>query len=128
MPEQYVTSDKRNGLEVTVTGEFPTHHDDRIRIARTTNLFTRLLATILLTDGDTLRRERFAAIETQLEVADALIREDVPEVQRLLRETMQRMGVTPEQLDEITRRIVEELGRTDEDQPRDELPPAGERP
>lgn len=114
MPEQYVTSDKRNGLEVAVTGEFPNHHDDRIRIARTTNLFTRLLSTILLTDGDTLRRERFAAIETQLEVADALIREDVPEVQRLLRETMEKMGVTPEQLDEITKRIVDELGRTEE--------------
>lgn len=123
MPEQYVTSDKRNGLEVAVTGEFPTHQDDRIRIARTTNLFTRLLATILMTDGETIRRERFAAIETQLEVADALIREDVPEVQRLLRETMEKMGVTPEQLDEITRRIVEELGRRD-----DEPPPPGELP
>jgi transposase len=111
MPEQYVTSDKRTGLEVAVTGEFPTHHDDRIRIARTTNLFTRLMSTILATEGDTLRRERFASIEMQLEIADALIREDMEEVQRLLRELMSRMGISPEQLDELTRQIIDQLGQ-----------------
>ncbi|MGK2965058.1 MAG: hypothetical protein ACSLFM_05580 [Tepidiformaceae bacterium] len=120
MPEQYVTSDKRTGLEVAVTGEFPSHQDDRIQIARITNLFTRLMSTILGTENDTQRRERFTAIGTQLEVADALIREDVEEVQRLLRETMGKMGITPEQLDELTRRIVEELGGDDGPQ----LPPA----
>ena len=110
MPEQYVTSDKRTGLEVSVTGEFPPHQDDRIQIARITNLFTRLMSTILATDNETARRERFSSISTQLEVADALIREDINEVQRLLKETMAKMGVTPEQLDELTRRIVEEFG------------------
>ena len=47
MPEQYVATDKRSGLEVAVTGDFPEHPDDRVRIARTCTLFTRLVATIL---------------------------------------------------------------------------------
>jgi hypothetical protein len=110
VPEQYVASDKRTGLEVAVTGEFPPHPDDRVRIARTCTLFTRLMSTILATEHESQRRERFMAIETQLEIADALIREDVPEVQRLLQETMARMGVTKEQLDELARKIIEEFG------------------
>ena len=110
MPEQYVASDKRTGLEVAVTGEFPPHHEDRIRIARTCTLFTRLMSTILATENESQRRERFMAIETQLEMADALIREDLPEVQRLMQATMEKMGVTKEQLDEITRRIIDQLG------------------
>jgi len=110
MAEQYVATDKRTGLEVAVTGEFPAHPDDRIRIARTTQLFTRLMSTILSTDNESQRRERFLAIETQLEMADALIREDVEEVQRLMRQTMERMGVSQEQLDELMRRIVEQFG------------------
>jgi hypothetical protein len=110
VPEQYVASDKRTGLEVAVTGEFPPHPDDRVRIARTCTLFTRLMSTILATENESQRRERFMAIETQLEIADALIREDAPEVQRLLQETMARMGVTKEQLDELARKIIEEFG------------------
>jgi hypothetical protein len=110
MPEQYVASDKRTGLEVAVTGEFPPHPDDRVRIARTAQLFTRLMSTILATENETQRRERFVAIETQLEMADALIREDVEEVQRLMRQTMERMGISQEQLDEVMRRIIEQLG------------------
>jgi len=110
VPEQYVASDKRTGLEVAVTGEFPPHHDDRIRIARTTTLFTRLMSTILATENETQRRERFLAIETQLELAEALIREDFEEVQRLMRQTMEKMGITKEQLDEMTRRILEQFG------------------
>jgi hypothetical protein len=110
MAEQYVASDKRTGLEVAVTGEFPAHHDDRIRIARTTQLFTRLMATILSTENETQRRERFLAVETQLELADAVIREDMEEVQRLMQTTMERMGVTKEQLDEMTRKIIEQFG------------------
>ena len=110
MPEQYVATDKRTGLEVAVTGEFPPHHDDRIRIARTCTLFTRLLATILGNTSESDRREQFVAIETQLELAEALIRGDLEEVQRLLQQTMERMGMGPEQLDEVARRILREFG------------------
>jgi hypothetical protein len=110
VPEQYAASDKRTGLEVTVTGTFPPHPDDRVRIARTSTLFTRLMSTILATENDTERRERFLAIETQLELAEALIREDMEEVQRLLRQTMEKMGITKEQLDELARRIIEQFG------------------
>lgn len=109
MPEQYVASDKRTGLEVAVTGEFPAHHDDRIRIARTTQLFTRLMSTILATENETQRRERFLAIETQLEMADALIREDMEEVQQLMRTTLERMGITPDQMDAMAKQILERL-------------------
>lgn len=116
MTEQYVASDKRTGLEVAVTGQFPPHPDDRVRIARTTQLFTRLMSTILSTPEDSVRRERFHAIETQLELADALVREDMPEVQRLIRTTMERMGINKEQLDEFARRVIEKLGEG-------ELPP-----
>ncbi|MGE5596343.1 MAG: hypothetical protein ACM3S1_09965 [Hyphomicrobiales bacterium] len=111
MAEQYVASDKRTGLEVAVTGEFPPHHEDRIRIARTSTLFTRLMSTILATENETQRRERFLAVETQLELADALIREDMEEVQRLMQSTMEKMGITKEQLDEIARRIIEQFGQ-----------------
>jgi len=55
MAEQYVASDSRTGLEVAVTGEFPPAHEDRIRIARTCTLFTRLMSTILSTDSELLR-------------------------------------------------------------------------
>jgi hypothetical protein len=110
MPEQYVASDSRTGLEVAVTGTFPPHPDDRVRIARTCTLFTRLMSTILSTESETMRRERFLAIETQLEMADALIREDTQEVQRLLHGVMEKMGVDKEQLDEIARRLIDELG------------------
>jgi hypothetical protein len=110
MSEQYVAADKRTGLEVAVTGEFPPHPEDRVRIARTVTLFTRLMSTILATENETQRRERFVAIETQLEMADALIREDMEEVQRLLQHTMEKMGVTKEQLDELARRIIDQLG------------------
>lgn len=101
MPEQYVATDSVSGLEIAVTGEFPDNPDDRVRIARTTTLFTRLFSTILTTENEMDRRHRFRAIETQLEIAEALIREDFTEVQRLLHETMSSMGVTEEQLKEI---------------------------
>lgn len=109
MSEQYAATDKRTGLEVAVTGEFPPHHDDRIRIARTTTLFTRLMSTILSTENETERRERFMAIETQLELAEALIRQDMEEVQRLMRETLERMGITAEQMDEMAKKLLEQL-------------------
>lgn len=109
MAEQYAARDTRSGLEVSVTGEFPPHPDDRIRIARTTTLFTRLMSTILGTASDSDRRERFIAVETQLELADALIRQDMEEVQRLMRHTLERMGINPEQMDEMAKRLLEHL-------------------
>lgn len=121
MAEQYAATDKRTGLEVAVTGDFPPHHDDRIRIARTTTLFTRLMSTILATENETERRERFHAIETQLEMADALIRQDMTEVQRLMRETLEKMGVTPEQMDEMAKKLLEQLREGGTDFP--DLPP-----
>ena len=125
MPEQYAATDKRTGLEVAVTGEFPPHHDDRIRIARTTTLFTRLMSTILSTENETERRERFHAIETQLEMADALIRQDMPEGQRLMKSTLEKMGITPEQMDEMARKILDQLRQGGTDFP-DFLPPPDE--
>lgn len=109
MSEQYVASDSRTGLEVAVTGEFPPHHDDRIRIARTTTLFTRLMSTILATENESMRRERFLAVETQLEMADALIKENMDEVQRLMRQTLEKMGITADQMDEMAKKILDQL-------------------
>lgn len=133
MAEQYVASDKRTGVEVAVTGDFPPHPDDRMRIARTTTLFTRLFSTILATENETERRQGFQAVETQLELADALIREDTTEVQRLLRDTMEKMGITQEQLEEMARRIMEQFGEEgppappgggdDDDPDRPQIPP-----
>lgn len=105
MPHQYVATDKRTGFEVSVTGEFPEHPDDRMRIARTTTLFTRLMST-LLEKEETQRRLGFRAIETQLELADALIRQDHAEVQRLIRETLTSMGINEDQLRELAERLA----------------------
>jgi hypothetical protein len=109
MAQQYVANDPRSGLEVQVTGEFPGEPDDRVRIARTTNLFTRLMSTILSTENDTERRERFKAIETQLEVADALVRGDTMEVQRLFRETLHQAGITEEHLQELEQQLRDQF-------------------
>ena len=117
MPNQYVATDTSTGLEVTVTGEFPDDPDDRIRIARTSTLFTRLMATILAMEDATPRREGFRAVETQLEIADALLRREMDEVQRLIRETLSSMGITESQLSEIEvelRRHLGELGNDEE--------------
>ncbi|MGE0227037.1 MAG: hypothetical protein AB7I38_10255 [Dehalococcoidia bacterium] len=123
--EQYVAHDTRTGLEVAVTGQFPDDPDDRVRIARTTTLFTRLMSTILDMDSITQRREGFRAVETQLEVAEALMRGDLEEVQSLIRDTMNAMGVTEDQLGEIERELRRHLGglagpdaEGDEDVPR----------
>ncbi len=110
MTEQYVATDKRTGLEVAVTGDFPDHPQDRIRIARTTNLFARLTSTILEMSSESERREAFIAVETQMEMAEALIRHDMPEVQRLMQETLQRLGISPEQMQEIEEEIRKRLG------------------
>ncbi len=136
MPNQYVASDTRTGLEVQVTGTFSEDPDDRVRIARTTNLFTRLMGTVLATASDTERRDRFRAIETQLEVADALIRGDMAEVQRLVRDTLHTMGVSDDQLRDVEAQLREQMQRMggefpggmpglfgDVDAPPDEAPP-----
>ena len=109
MAEQYVARDKNTGFEVSVTGDFPEHPDDRMRIARTTTLFTRLMSTLLQRD-EAQRRVGFRAIETQLELADALIRQDHEEVQRLVRETLTSMGVSEDQLRELAQRLAEAGG------------------
>ena len=98
MPAQYSATDSNTGLEVTVTGEFPEEKDDRVRIARTTNLFTRLMATILSTESTEERNQRFRAIETQLEIADSLIKGDMQAVGDLVRDTLNDMGITEEQI------------------------------
>ncbi len=116
MPHQYAATDSRTGLQVTVTGEFPEDPDDRVRIARTSTLFTRLMATILSTENSFERRERFRAVETQLEIAEAVIRQDAMEVQRLLRETLAQLGVSEEQMHEIEdeiRKRLREMGGPD---------------
>ena len=104
MPEQYVATDKRTGVEVAVTGEFPPHPEDRVRIARTATLFTRLMSTILGME-ERERRQGFRAVETQLELADALIRQDMESVRRLVRQTMESMGVTEGQLNDLARQL-----------------------
>lgn len=109
MADQYVATDTRTGLQVTVTGTFPADPEDRVRIARTCTLFTRLMATILALADTTPRRDGFRAVETQLEVADALMRGDLPEVQRLIRQTMTTMGVTEEQLHALEEQLRQHL-------------------
>lgn len=103
MVEQYVASDSRTGLEVAVKGEFPPHPDDRVRIARTTNLFTQLMATILNTSNETERRQLFISLETALEIADALARQDMEAVNRLVQEFLSKHGLTPDQLQDLLR-------------------------
>ena len=113
MTQEYSATDPRTGLQITIRGEFPADPEERVRIARTANLFTKLLSTILATENSTERHERFRAIETQLEIADALIRGDAPEVQRLLRDTLTQMGVTEEQMRQVEselRRQIEAMG------------------
>ena len=44
-------------------------------------------------------------METQLELADALIQQNLDEVRRLVRETMQTMGITDAQLDDLAKQL-----------------------
>ena len=114
MAEQYVASDKRTGVEVAVTGDFPPHPDDRMRIARTTTMFTRLMSTLLDTANEAERRAGFRAVETQLELADALIRRNTDDVRRLVQQTMESMGVTREQLEELAQQLKDLSGLDDD--------------
>ena len=118
MTQQYVATDKESGLQVTVQGEFPPDPDDRMRIARTTTLFTRLMATILGTEDEAVRQMQFHAIEAQMEVGAALLRGDMGEAQRLIRSTLARAGVTEEHLDMVEAEFRSTLfGRDDEESP-----------
>ena len=128
MPEQYASTDKRTGLEVSVKGDFPDHPQDRIRIARTTNLFTRLTSTILSMPSESDRREAFIAVETQMELADAMIRRDMDEVRRLLQETLAKMGIDQDQLREIEEEIRRRLGDMGESPPSEDEPPSAPGP
>ncbi len=117
MPQQYVATDSRSGLQVAVTAEFPEDPADRVRIARTSTLFTRLMATILGTAEEQERRARFRAVETQLEIAEALISGDQARVRELIRASLQQMGISEEQLAEAEREIRERLAELGKDVP-----------
>src|SRR5262245_56554309 len=119
MAEQYVASESRTGMEVAVRGEFPPHPDDRVRIARTTNLFTQLMATILSTANETERRQLFVSLETALEIAEALARQDMEAVSTLIQGFLTKHGLTPEQLQEMLR----QFGVTPPQPPPDEEQP-----
>lgn len=124
MPDQYVATDKQSGLEVAITGEFPLVPEDRIHLARTANLFTRLLAAGLATTNDTERRELFTHLEAQLELAAALVKQDFDEVTRLMQEMLNRIGLTPERMEQLAKELAEQLRRQSDDQS-DEGPPSG---
>ncbi len=109
MADQYVATDKASGLEVAITGQFPPVPEDRIHLARTANLFTKLLAAGLATENDTERRELFTHLEAQLELAAALIKQDYNEVTRLMQEMLSRIGLTPERMEEMARELAEQL-------------------
>ena len=49
----------------------------------------------------------FRAIETQLELADALIRQEHGEVQRLIRETLENMGIGMDALSDLADRLAD---------------------
>ncbi len=119
MAQEYQASDTRTGLEVTVKGEFPPHPDDRVRIARTTNLFTQLMATILSTSNETDRRQLFISLESALEIADALARQDMEGVNGLMQQFLTKHGLSPEQLHEL----LKEFGAPPPRPPHDDDPP-----
>ncbi len=110
MAQQYTATDTRTGLQVTVTGDFPPAPDDRVRIAATTNLFTRLMATILSSENETDRRGLFRSLEMALEWADAAARSDSAEMGAIIQRFLAEAGITPEQIEEMFRRMQEGLG------------------
>ena len=75
------------------------------------------MSTILEMDSQAQRRDAFIAVETQMELADALIRQDMEEVQRLLQDTLQKLGITPDQMKEIEEEIRRRLGDLGGDEP-----------
>jgi len=123
MADQYVATDKQSGLEVAITGQFPAAPEDRIHVARTANLFTRLLAAGLATSNDTERRELFTHLESQLELAAALVKQDFTEVTRLMQEMLTRIGLTPERMEEMAKELAEQLRQQLGDQPPEQSGP-----
>jgi hypothetical protein len=107
MPQQYTATDNRSGLQVTLQGEFPPEPDDRIRIAATTNLFTRLMATVLSTSDTAERRALFRSLEMALEWADAAARQDMEAMGQTVQRFLNEMGITPDQIEEMVRRLQE---------------------
>ena len=124
MSDQYVATDKQSGLEVAITGQFPIAPEDRIHVARTANLFTKLLAAGLATSNDSERRELFTHLEAQLELAAALVKQDFAEVTRLMQEMLNRIGLTPERMEELAKELAEQLKRQAGEGP-DGDPPGG---
>lgn len=108
MAQQYVATDTRTGFKVEITGDFPPEKDDRIRIAATTNLFTRLMATVLSTDGPEERRGLFRSLEMALEWAEAAIRQDAEAMGLIMQRFLAEAGVTQEQVEDLVRRLQEE--------------------
>ncbi|HLZ71527.1 MAG TPA: hypothetical protein VKV26_16615 [Dehalococcoidia bacterium] len=117
MADQYIATDKQSGLEIAITGQFPLAPEDRIHVARTVNLFTKLMAAGLATTSDSDRRELFTHLESQLELAAALIKEDFNEVSRLMQEMLTRIGLTPEKMEEMAKELAEQLRKQIDDQP-----------
>lgn len=107
MPQQYNAKDTRTGLEVLITGEFPPDKDDRIRIAATANLFTRLMGTILATDDAGERRTLFRSLETALDWADAAARQDAAAMGLVMQKLLGELGITQEQLEEMIKKFQE---------------------
>lgn len=107
MPQQYTATDTRTGLQVTLQGDFPPDPDDRIRIAATTNLFTRLMASVLATENATDRRGLFRSLEMALEWADAAARQDAERMGEVIQRFLNELGITPEQIQEMVRRLQE---------------------
>ncbi len=118
MPQEYTATDTRTGLKVTIHGEFPPDKDDRIRIAATSNLFTKLMATVLATENSTERRALFRSLELALEWADAAARQDMPEMNAILQRFLAEHGITQEQMQDIIRQFQEGQGP-------DGFPPVG---
>jgi hypothetical protein len=110
MPQQYTATDNRTGLQVTLQGDFPPEPDDRIRIAATTNLFTRLMATVLATENATDRRGLFRSLEMALEWADAAARQDMEQMGSIVQRFLNEMGITPDQIEDMIKRLQEGQG------------------
>ena len=108
MAQQYVATDTRTGFKVEITGDFPPEKDDRIRIAATTNLFTRLMATVLSTPGPEERRGLFRSLEMALEWAEAAIRQDAEAMGLIMQRFLAEAGVTQDQVEDLVRRLQEE--------------------
>jgi len=124
MPNQYVATDTSTGLEVTVTGEFPEDPEDRVRIARTSTLFTRLMATILAMEDATPRREGFRAVETQLELdkfQDEVENVPADRLKRIAPEQAFSVSMVKKRVDDFEKEVAERTKTLDLKNKRDIL-------